>query len=73
MIRRSKRGLVKGLGHIINSIIRNLDSEEDKKYTKILNEFKDNECIGNNQLKEQYYFTITEGSIKGNEKKNIGK
>lgn len=52
--KRNKRGLFDGLGTIIKTLTGNLDSEDGKKYDKILDDMFENQQNLENQLKLQY-------------------
>lgn len=72
---RYKRGLVNGLGSIIKAVTGNLDAEDEKRYSKILDHLQNNQQKINNQLKHQYsvnqklteQFNKTLETIKQNE------
>lgn len=52
--KRSKRGLINGLGSIVKTITGNLDAEDGKRYDKILNHIQGNMKNLENQLNLQY-------------------
>lgn len=52
--KRTKRGLINGLGSIVKSISGNLDAEDGRKYDKIINHMKHNMKSLQDQLEMQY-------------------
>lgn len=51
---RKKRGLINGLGTIVKSITGNLDSSDEERFNRILNQLQQNRFNIQNQLQSQY-------------------
>lgn len=54
--KRSKRGLINGLGNAIKFVTGNLDSDDGEKYDKLFEHLKENQNNIMNQLTSQYSF-----------------